>query len=112
MALTNHAKVFGNATNVLTRYSLAINAMVEFNKPADGYTSFVQHILLSHMGFNKEIKVFGKNGINKVFKEVQQFHDREVIIPKNPSQLTKEERHCALPYLMSPKEKRDSTIKG
>ena len=57
-------------------------------------------------------KVFGNNGINKVFKEVQQFHDREVIIPKNPSQLTKEERHCALPYLMFLKEKRNPTTKG
>ena len=43
---------------------------------------------------------------------MQQFHDREVIIPKNPSQLTTEERHSALPYLMLLKEKHDSTIKG
>ena len=28
VALTNYAKVFGNATNVLTSYSLAINAMI------------------------------------------------------------------------------------
>ena len=43
---------------------------------------------------------------------MQKFYDREVIIPKNPSQLTKEERHRALPYLMFLKDKRDSTIKG
>ena len=47
MALTNYSKVFGNATNVFTSYSLAINSMIEFNKPAGGYTSFIQHILLS-----------------------------------------------------------------
>ena len=29
MALTNYAKGFGNATNFLTSYSLAINAMIE-----------------------------------------------------------------------------------
>ena len=28
MALTNYAKGFGNATNFLTSYSLAINAMI------------------------------------------------------------------------------------
>ena len=43
---------------------------------------------------------------------MQQFHDREVIIPKNPIQLTKEERHRALPYLIFLKEKFYSTIKG
>ena len=39
MALTNYAKGFGNATNILTGYSLDINAMIEFNKPAGGYTA-------------------------------------------------------------------------
>ena len=43
---------------------------------------------------------------------MQQFHDREVIIPNNPIKLRKEERHCALPYLIFLKEKRDSTIKN
>ena len=97
MALANYAKGFGNATNVLTSYSLAINATIEFNKTADGYTSFVNHMLLSHMGANKGIKVFGQKGIDTVSKYMQQFHDREVIILKNPIQLTKEERHRALP---------------
>ena len=64
------------------------------------------------MGVNKGIKVFGQNFIDTVSKEMQKFNDREVIIPKNPSQLTKEELHRALPYLMFLKEKRDSTIKG
>ena len=46
MALTNYAKRFGNATNILSRYYIDINAMIEFNKPAYGYTSFIQHMLL------------------------------------------------------------------
>ena len=110
MALTNYAKGFGNATNFLTSYSLDINAMIEFNRPDDGYTSFVQHMSLSHMGVNKEIKVFGWKVINAVSKEIQKFHDREVIILKNPSQITKEERCRTLLYLVFLKEKRDSTI--
>ena len=89
MSLTNYAKGFGNATNFLDSYSLAINAMTEFNKPADRYTSFVQHMLLSHMGVNKGIKLFDQKGINPVSKEMQLFHNREVIIPNNPSQLRK-----------------------
>ena len=43
---------------------------------------------------------------------MQQFHDREVIIPKNPSLIIKEERQRSLPYLMFLKEKRDLIIKG
>ena len=111
MALTNHEKGFVNTTNVLTSYSLAINEMIEFNNLDDGYNSFVQHMLLSQMGVNKGIKVFGQNFIDTVSKEMQKFNDREVIIPKNPSQLTKEERHRDLTYLMLLKDKCDSTIK-
>ena len=85
---------------------------MEFNKPDDGYASFVQHMLLSQMGVNKGIKVFGQTVINAVSKEMQQFHDREVIITKNHIQLTKEDLYCALPYLVFLKEKRDSTTKG
>ena len=36
MYLTNDAKIFGNSTNVLISYFLAINEMIELNKPADG----------------------------------------------------------------------------
>ena len=107
MAHTNYEKGFGNSTNVLTIYSLDINAMIELNNPTDEYNSFFQHMLLSHMRVNKRIKVFGQKGIDAVSKEMQQFHDREVTIPKNPSQLTKEECHRALPYLMFLKEKLD-----
>ena len=64
------------------------------------------------MGVNKGIKVFGQKGIDAVSKEMQKFHDREVIIPNNPSQLTKEGSRRSLPYLMFLKEKRDSTIRG
>ena len=46
-------------------------------------------MLLSQMGVNKRIKVFGNKGINTVSKNMQKLHDREVIISKNPSQLTK-----------------------
>ena len=59
--------------------------MIEFNKPADGYTSFVQHMLPSHMVVNKGVKVFGQKSIDEVSKDMQKFHDREVIIPKNTS---------------------------
>ena len=71
MALTNYDKGFGNATNFLVSYSFAINAMIEFNNPDDGYTYFVQHMLLSHMGVNKGTKVFCQKGIDAVSKEMQ-----------------------------------------
>ena len=89
MSLTNYTKGFGNATNFFASYSLAINAMIELNNPSDGYTYFFRNKLLSHMGVNKGIKLFDQKGINAVSKEMQLFHDREFIIPKNPSQLTK-----------------------
>ena len=56
--------------------------------------------------------VFKEDGVKAVLKELKQFHDREVIIPKLPSELPPDIRAQALPYLMFLKRKRCGTIKG
>jgi Reverse transcriptase (RNA-dependent DNA polymerase) len=80
----------------------ALDAMVE-----DFYASaFLQHSMKSG------IKQFGDRGTEAVRKELQQLHDRHVLVPMHREQLTALERSRALGYLMFLKEKSDGSIKG
>ena len=72
----------------------------------------MQHIMLSQYGLKKGLRLFGEDGEAAVTKELQQLHDREVLEPKHPNELTKEQRVRALSYLMFLKMKRNGTIKG
>jgi hypothetical protein len=48
----------------------------------------------------KGLKDFGEAGMQAVLKEMQQLHDREVLDPKGPNEVTRQQRHDALRYLM------------
>ena len=54
----------------------------------------------------------GKDGVDAVLVELKQLHDRMVIDPRDPTKMTKEERHATLQYLMFLKKKRCGRIKG
>ena len=59
------------------------------------------------------LKEYGEDGVNAVLKELQQFHDRKVVTPRDPSLLSsKEKNKAALQYLMFLKKKRTGVIKG
>jgi hypothetical protein len=60
---------------------------------------------LSQFGVNKGIKLFGQDGVDAVLKELSQLHNRKVVIPEDPKQLTREQKHKALQYLMFLKRK-------
>ena len=68
--------------------------------------------MLSQYGLKKGLRLFSEDGEAAVTKEIQQLYDREVLEPKHPSELTKEQRVRALSYLMFLKMKRNGTIKG
>ena len=60
----------------------------------------------------KGLKVFGEPGKQAVKTEMQQVHDRGVIVPVHGKHLTREEKLAALRYLMFLKRKRCGRIKG
>ena len=60
----------------------------------------------------KGLQVFGDRGLQAIKKEMQQFHDLDVITPINMKSMTKQQKSRALSYLMFLKEKRDGNIKG
>jgi hypothetical protein len=73
----------------------------------DFYASaFLQHSMKAG------IKRFGDWGTKAVKKELQQLHDRQVLVPMHREQLTALKRSRALGYLMFLKEKTDGSIKG
>ena len=61
---------------------------------------------LTQYHVSKGLKIYGQDGIDAVLKEMKQIHDRMVIDPKNPEEMTREEKCAALKYLMFLKQKK------
>ena len=70
------------------------------------------HLLFTQLCMNAGIKAFGQKGVDAVVKEMKQFHDREVVKPILPNDVTADIRKRALGYLMFLKRKRSGDIKG
>jgi hypothetical protein len=67
---------------------------------------------MTQLSLKKGLVAFGHEGAEAVTAELQQLHDRVVMVPRAANMLTKEERHNALQYLMYLKKKRSGKIKG
>ena len=72
----------------------------------------INHIILTQVGMKKGIKLWGEQGVDAIITEMKQFHDREVVRPLLPKEITYEVRKRALGYLMFLKKKRNGKIKG
>jgi len=73
----------------------------------------LESIIMTQHSMKKVIKLLREAGIDAVLQELQQLHDREVIKPKNASELSGSDKEGALQYLMFlRKQKRNGTIKG
>jgi hypothetical protein len=68
--------------------------------------------LFTQYNVKQGLKKYGKRAEEAVLKELKQIHDREVMEPKEPENMTFEEKRNALNYLIFVKEKRCGTIKG
>jgi len=72
----------------------------------------LEHTEMMQYNIKKGIKMFGDAGIKAVLTELQQLHNRKVLEPKSPSEMSSGDKHAALQYLMFLKQKRNGTIKG
>eukprot|EP00957_Ditylum_brightwellii_P069568 5283632-Ditylum_brightwellii.AAC.2 len=72
----------------------------------------VNELIMTQYHINKGIKVFGKDGITVVKKEMMQLHNRKVRVPVNLDELTSKQKWAVLKYLMFLKRKRCMRIKG
>jgi hypothetical protein len=69
-------------------------------------------IMLAQHTMKKGLKLFGDEGTEAVLTELKQLHDRKVMVPEDPDELSKEDKEGALEYLMFLKQKRCGKIKG
>ena len=58
------------------------------------------HVLMTQMSVKAGIKKFGKRGDDTVSKELRQLHDRKAMVPIRKDDMSAEDRHKALRYLM------------
>jgi Reverse transcriptase (RNA-dependent DNA polymerase) len=70
------------------------------------------HTAMTQYSMKQGIKEFGEDGVEAVLNELRQLHDRKVLEPIQPNELTREEKRAALHYLMFLKKKRCGRIKG
>ena len=89
-----------------------LDLIASYNKKVNKITYFINHVVLTQYGMQKGLQVFDDRGLEAVKKEMQQFHDLDVITPINVKTMTKQQKSRALLYLMFLKEKRDGNIKG
>ena len=61
---------------------------------------------------SKVIKLFGQEGVNTVHDELMKLHNRIVLDPKHPHELTKSEKQSSLAYLVFLKKKKYGYIKA
>ena len=71
----------------------------------------INHIILKQVGLKKGIKLLGERGVDAIITEMKQFHDRGVVRPLLPKEITYEIRKKVLGYMMFLK-KRNVQIKG
>ena len=70
-----------------------------------------EHLIFTQMGMKAGIKLWGKKGMGAIMKEMKQFHDRNVVRPLLPNDITHDIKKNALAYLMFLKMKRNGDIK-
>jgi hypothetical protein len=72
----------------------------------------LEGIAMTQHSVKKGLKAFGDNVTQALLKELRQLHDQQVVKPKGPDEITRQQRHDALGYLMFLKKKRCGTIKA
>ena len=72
----------------------------------------IKHLILTQVGMKKGIKLWGEEGVAANIKEMKQFHDKGVVEPLKPSDISDDIRKKALGYLMFFLKKRNGIIKG
>ena len=65
----------------------------------------LEHTAFTQYNIKKGLKMFGQTGADAVVKEMQQLHDRSVILPHMAHMLARDEKRASLQYLMFLKKK-------
>ena len=76
--------------SVAKAYINVVNAITYFVKPTPPTNIITNETILTQYSINQGLKVFGKKGEAELRKGLHQFHDRSVVEPKKPQDLSYE----------------------
>ena len=82
--------------SVAKAYVNVVNYIASFVKPTPPTNIIDNKNILTQHSIKQVLKVFGKEGHNAVWRELQLFHDRRVVEPKKPQDLSYEQRRRSL----------------
>jgi hypothetical protein len=87
---------------------------VNFNLGEEPETldAHIMELLFNQVSFKQNLKLWGENGYEAAFKEMDQLHRRDVFKPLEAKELTKEEKQKTMESHIFLKEKKDGSIKG
>ena len=88
----NNLVVGSNEIQIVAKaYINVVNAITFFVKPKPPTNIITNETILTQYSFKQGLTVIGNKGEYAVRKELQQFHDRRVVKPKKPQDLTYEQ---------------------
>ena len=76
------------------------------------HNEVLRHTVLTQYTLKKKLQVFGPPGVEAVYKELQQLHQRKVGEPRDAATLSIMQKKNASGYLMFLKQKQTGQIKG
>ena len=83
-----------------------LSTIAKFHKPGINTTMVTHYFLLKYVT-KKGIKLFGERGVRSVWKDLEQLHDRKMIQPRLPIDLTAEHKIRSLSYIIFLEDKID-----
>ena len=103
---------YRSVTEYIHAQTAYINSMATYSEFNAASQHAIEHLILTQVAMKKVMKLWGEKGVEAIMKEMQQFHNRNIVKPLLPKKITAEIRHKALSYLISLKMKRNGGIKG
>ena len=100
MGCNNPIVGFNEIHSIAKAYIHVVNAITSFVKLTPPTNIITNETILTQYSIKQVLKVFGKKCKAEVRKELQQFHDRRVVEPKKPQDLSYEQRRRSLAYMM------------
>ena len=101
-----------NVEEFLCTHTIYANSLVTYSEVTLATQHAIEHLIFTHVGTKKGIKLWGEKVVTAIMKEMKQFHDRNVVNPLKPKDITPVIRDKTLRYLMFLKQKRNGDIKG
>ena len=86
--------------SVAKAYVNVVNSITYFVKPTPPTNIITNKTIMTQYSTKQGLKVFGKKGEATVRKELQKFHDRRVVGPNKPQDLSYEQWRRSLAYMM------------